>query len=88
MNELVIFDLDNTLIKKQSQALLLAYVLKKRLISPFFYFIIMTWFIFYKLGLVKNPRKIMEYSFSFLKGKRVISFRKIIDDFFRCFKIN
>lgn len=83
MNELVIFDLDNTLIKKQSQGLLLTYTLKKGTIGLFFYFTIMIWFIFYKLGLVKNPRKIMEYSFSFLKGKNVIDFREDIDDFFR-----
>lgn len=83
MNELVIFDLDNTLIKKQSQALLLFYALEKRLISPFFYFTVMIWFIFYKLNLVKNPRKIMEYSFTFLKEKDVVDFKQIIDDFFK-----
>ncbi|KPJ55041.1 hypothetical protein AMJ47_01985 [Parcubacteria bacterium DG_72] len=83
MSELVIFDLDNTLIKEQSQALLLNYARKKRLINPFFYFTIMFWFILYKIGLVKNPKKIMEYSFNFLKDKSPRDFEKIIEDFFR-----
>ena len=67
MRELVIFDLDNTLIKGQSQAFLLSYLLKKGVITPFFYLKLMSWFIFYKLGLIKNPGRIMDYSFSFLK---------------------
>lgn len=82
MPELVIFDLDNTLIKEQSQAALLGYAFKKRLIGPFFYFAVTLWFVFYKLGLVKNPRKIMEYSFGFLRNKSIEYFRNIIDDFF------
>ena len=83
MSELVIFDLDNTLIKGQSQKLFLSYVFKKGLITRFFYFKLMLWFIFYKLGLVKNPRIIMEYSFIFLKKKRVDVFMELIDDFFK-----
>jgi len=82
MSELVIFDLDNTLIKGQSQKLLLDYVFEKKLIGPVFYFKVLLWFIFYKIGLVKNPKKIMEYSFSFLKDKKVSEFEEIINNFF------
>jgi len=70
MKELAIFDLDNTLLKEQSQAALLNYAFKKRLISLFFYIKVMSWFIAYKLGLAKNPKKIMEYSFNFLIKKK------------------
>jgi len=82
MNELVIFDLDNTIVKGQSQRLFLSYVLKKGLITHFFYFKLMLWFLFYKLGLIEDPKKIMKSSFSFLKGQNVDDFREIINDFF------
>ena len=82
MSELVIFDLDNTLIKGQSQKILLDYAFKKRLISPLFYIKTLIWFLFYHLGLVKDPRKIMEYVFGFLEGKDINKFENIIDDCF------
>ena len=82
MNELVIFDLDNTIIKGQSQKLFLGYIFKKRLITRFFYVKLMLWFVLYKLGLINNPKKVMEYSFRFLKDKDVDEFKRIINDFF------
>ena len=82
MKELAIFDLDNTLIKKQSQVFLLAYAFKKGHIDFFSYIFIMLWFIAYKIGLVKNPKKIMEFSFNFLKNKSIDEFESIIDNFF------
>ncbi len=82
MKELAIFDLDNTLIKKQSQVFLLAYALKKGHVGFFSYIFIMLWFIAYKIGLVKNPKRIMEFSFNFLKNKNIDEFESIIDDFF------
>jgi len=82
MNQLVIFDLDNTIIKGQSQRLLLNYAFKKKLIKPIFYYRILLWFILYRIGLAKNPKKIMEYAFSFLENKYVNECEKIINDFF------
>lgn len=82
MNELVIFDLDNTIIKGQSQKLFLSYIFKKGLITRFFYLKLMLWFVLYKLGLINNPKKVMEYSFRFLKDKDIDEFREIINDFF------
>ncbi|MCX6731614.1 MAG: HAD-IB family hydrolase [Candidatus Parcubacteria bacterium] len=82
MKELVIFDVDNTIIKGQSQRLLLEYVFKKRLIKFFYYLKILCWFILYKLGIAKNPKKTMEYAFGFLKDKDENYLKNIIDDFF------
>lgn len=82
MKELAIFDLDNTLIKGQSQILLLKYAFKKGHISFFSYVLVMLWFVVYKIGLIKNPKKIMEFSFNFLKDKDINGFENIINDFF------
>jgi HAD superfamily hydrolase (TIGR01490 family) len=82
MKELVILDLDGTIIDGQSQQLFLNYVFEKRMISLFFYSKIYFWFILYKLGLAKNPRKIMERAFSFLRNKEVEVVEKIAGEFF------
>lgn len=82
MRELVIFDIDNTIVKGQSQQLLLKYLFRKRFIGLSYFFRIYIWFIFYKLGLTKNPYKVMEYAFRFLKDKKVIEIESIIDSFF------
>jgi len=82
MNELVVFDLDNTLIKGQSLKLFLTYSWKNNLIGFFSYLKILFWFLLYKMGLVRNPQRIMEYGFSFLKGKNVGEIKRIIKEYF------
>jgi len=83
MRELVILDLDNVVVDGQSQKILLSYLLRNRKISSFYYLKICLWFIFYKLGIFKNPQKIMEYAFGFLKDQIVIEIEEIVDDFFK-----
>lgn len=82
MKDMVILDLDGVIIKGQSQRLLLSYLFKKRLIGLFYYLKIYFWFILYKLRLVKNPKKVMEYAFGFLKNKATEEIDKIANDFF------
>jgi HAD superfamily hydrolase (TIGR01490 family) len=82
MKELVIFDVDNTIIKGQSQKLLLEFVFKKRIIKFFRYLKILYWFALYKLGISKNPEKTMEYAYGFLKNKDEYYLENIINDFF------
>jgi HAD superfamily hydrolase (TIGR01490 family) len=79
--ELVILDLDGTIINGQSQLIFLKYLLKKRVISLFFYFKLSTWFILYKLSIIKNPKKIMQYAFSFLSKKKESEIETLINDF-------
>lgn len=82
MKELVIFDIDGTLLKGQSQKLLLNYVFKNKLIGFLTYLKIYLWFILYKAGIEKNPKKIMEYAYFFIQGKTEADVELIIKDFF------
>jgi len=82
-NGIVILDVDDTLIKGQSQQLFIEYLLRKGLISYLSYIRIMAWFILYKLGFVSDPKKIAEYSFRLFKGKSKENIEKISEDFFQ-----
>ena len=82
MKEFVIFDVDGTLVRGQSQKLFIDYLLKKRVISYFLYFKIYIWFALYRIGLVNNPKKIMESAYSFLVGRKYNWTEKMVDDFF------
>ncbi len=83
MKELVILDLDGVIINGQSQKIFLDYLFEQKIIGSFFYLKICSWFLLYRLGLVENPEKIMNYAFSFLKNKKIDEVSKIIDEFFR-----
>jgi len=82
MKEIVIFDVDGTIIKGQSQEYFLKYLLQEGKISLLFYFKIYAWFILYRLHLVSNPLKPMEYAFSFLKGRSVVEINSWCKVFF------
>ena len=82
MKELVVFDLDGTLVYGQSQKLFLGYLIGKKLIGRLFYARLMLWFLLYKLELVRDPKKPMEYAFSFLKGRAQTEIASVVDDFF------
>jgi len=82
MKELVIFDIDGTIVKGQSQNLFLKYLLSVGQINRVFYLQLMAWFILYKLGLVKDPKKTMEYAFSFLKGRSIEEVTALARNFF------
>ncbi len=82
MKELVIFDIDDTIIKGQSQKFFLEFLFKKNYISLFYYLRLTIWFIFYKLGLIKNPKSAMKYAFSFVKGKTEAEISDLVDLFF------
>lgn len=81
MNELVIVDIDNTLVKGQSQNILLDYLYRRKIIGVFYFVKIYLWFILYRFGLVKNPKPILEYAVRFLKDKDVVSVERIIKKF-------
>ena len=82
MKELIIFDVDDTIINGQSQKLFLSYLYEKGYISTFFYIRLISWFILYKMGLIKDPRPAMEYAFSFARGKSEVQISTITNDFF------
>jgi len=82
MKELVIFDIDGTIVRGQSQRLFLKYLLSVHKINLSFYLKLMMWFVLYKLGLVKDPKKTMEYAFSFLKRRPVEEIADLTHGFF------
>ncbi|MHB8660573.1 MAG: HAD family hydrolase [Minisyncoccota bacterium] len=82
MKELVIFDVDGTTVHGQSQELFLRYLLKNKRIGRFFYLKLLTWFVLYKIGIIKNPEKPMTYAYSFLEGKSISEIAWLVHDFF------
>ena len=82
MNELVIFDVDGTILPYQSQQRFLKYLFKHGYISIFSFIPLTFWFILYKFGITKDPKKAIILAMMFLKGWDVKPFRKIVDDFF------
>jgi len=79
--KIVILDIDGTLLKEQSQLLLIQY-LRKNNIIPFFYYIrILFWFILYKLGIAKDPKVVFEFAIKFLQGREVEEVIGIMRDF-------
>jgi HAD superfamily hydrolase (TIGR01490 family) len=82
MNEFVIFDVDGTLLRGQSQRLFIDYLFKKKIINMALYLKLYGWFILYSIGLANDPKKIMEEAYVFLKGKKYNWIENIVDDFF------
>lgn len=81
-NEIVIIDIDDTIIDGQSQRLFLDYANKKGYISFITYIKLKLWFLLYKIGLINDPKKAMVYAFSFINGKTGIEINDLTNDFF------
>lgn len=79
--DLVIFDLDGTLISGQSQKMFLKYLKKERYIGISYFVHIYFWFILYKLSLVSDPKKIFQYAITFLKDKSINEVAQIVSSF-------
>ncbi|HTK32931.1 MAG TPA: HAD-IB family hydrolase [Candidatus Paceibacterota bacterium] len=82
MKKLVIFDVDNTIVDGQSQRLLLSYLFRQKKVSIYYYVSVLLWFIAYKLRIVHNPRKVISFAYSFLKGKSREEVDELLGDFF------
>lgn len=81
MNELVIIDIDNTLVNGQSQNILLNYLYSKKLVGIFYFTRIYLWFVLYKMGMMKNPKQVLEYAIKFLGGKQTLDIEAFIKEF-------
>ncbi|MBU1130954.1 HAD-IB family hydrolase [Patescibacteria group bacterium] len=86
MSYVVFFDLDDTLLKGQSQKLLVKYLFQRKKVSVFFLMMIYFWFILYKLNLVKDVIKIREISFRICRGWNVLYTIDLLNDFFKDIK--
>lgn len=82
MKEIAIFDIDDTIINGQSQKLFLDFLFKNNYISASYFLHLSLWFIFYKVGLIKDPKSAMEYAFSFVKNKTEPDVAGMVDKFF------
>lgn len=78
----VFFDIDDTLIKGQSQKLFIHFIWKQGFVSSWFNLRLMFWFLLYKLHIIKNPSKIATYAFSFLKNMSREKLSGLVDLFF------
>ncbi len=79
--EATFIDFDGTLIQGQSQMYLIKYLKDKKFISPFKASYILIWFVLYKLGLVYNSSKILNYALSCFKGMKEEDVQAQIDIF-------
>jgi HAD superfamily hydrolase (TIGR01490 family) len=83
MKKLVIFDLDGTLVRGQSQRIFLNYLYGKGLVRTVPYVRLYLWFIMRWLGAANEPEKIMRYAFSLMKRWRVDVMDLLVADFFQ-----
>ncbi len=83
MREIVFFDLDGTLIEGQSQLAFLRFIRKKKLLNNSAFLKILVGFLFYKLGIVPNPKGPLEYFFSLtpITASSYPQMDKLADDF-------
>lgn len=83
MNKIVFFDVDNVIIRGQTQKYLLKYLFKKRKISFCLFVQLCIWFLLYKWGIVKDTAKIRKKAFSSFCNWSYQDSKIIFDDFFR-----
>ena len=82
MKNIVFFDIDGTLVKGQSQKILVKFLFKEKEINLYYLISILVWFIFYKCKFVKDPKKIMEFAFRLIKGRTTESVEKLMESFY------
>ncbi len=82
MKKIVLFDIDNVLIEGQTQKLLIHFLLKKRRIKLLFFLKLYFWFLFYRLGLIKDTIKIREKAFKSLTGWDEVEAKQLFKYFF------
>jgi HAD superfamily hydrolase (TIGR01490 family) len=68
-NELVIFDLDDTLLSGQSQEELLRYLRHAGLVPALTFVLFSFWIVAYRLGCIRDPERVMRKAYRLLKGK-------------------
>jgi len=83
MSNLIIFDVDDTIINGQSQKHLLKYLYKHGYVKFSFYIKILLWFVLYKLAILRSPQEIMIYAYSFAGGRSVEWLRGVLNDFYK-----
>lgn len=81
-SQVVVFDLDGTLIKGQSQKYFAKYLYRIGIISGVDFLAALIWFAGYRIGIIDDPGTAMNKFYSFLKGKDPRVVDEIARDFF------
>lgn len=79
--KLAIIDVDGTLVKGQTQQLLIKYLFKHKLISFSFFIRLNVWFVFYKLGFITDIRKALSFALGYFKGRKINDIEPVMDTF-------
>ena len=82
MNTVVFFDVDNTLIDGYSQKYFIRYLFHKKYINIFNLILGNCWFLLYKLNIVRDIDKAINYLLSFLGAMSKAEIDSMMDDFF------
>ena len=78
----VFFDIDNTLVKGQTQQILVRYLYKKGKVKFYFFLKIFLWFLLYKLNLVGDVFTIRKKTFENFVGWKVTEFETLVEECF------
>jgi HAD superfamily hydrolase (TIGR01490 family) len=54
----------------------------KKKVGLLYYLEILPWFVFYKLHIIDDPKRVMSFAYSFLKGRTETEVDELIDSFF------
>jgi len=82
IKKIVLFDVDNVLVRGQTQKLLLTFLFKRGKINWLFFIKIYFWFLLYKFNLNKNIVKIREEAFNIMNGWSKVETEEIFKEFF------
>jgi HAD superfamily hydrolase (TIGR01490 family) len=82
MKKIVFFDVDNVLIKDQTQKILLQFLFKKRKISIFFFIKIYLWFLLYKFSLIEDTINIRKKAYNVLTNWSISETERFFEIFF------
>ena len=78
----VFFDVDNTILNGYSQRYFIKYLFKNKKINIFYLLTGYVWFLFYKLQIIKSPKKAIEFLVNFFKGWKEKDLESLVDYFF------
>ena len=78
----VFFDVDGTLVKGQTQEILVRYLYKEGKVKFFFFIKIFLWFLIYKLNLVRDVFTIRKKTFENFAGWKVTEFETLVEECF------
>jgi 1-acyl-sn-glycerol-3-phosphate acyltransferase len=84
--DLILFDLDGTLIEGQTQKIFLDILRDEKIVTLYDFTLLTLWFIAYKLRIITKTKKARKFAFRKLANRQVIEIEKIIETHFSKFR--